>query len=363
MGGPRREVARIRRGKAVTADAHAGAPRPHPPRAASMRDVAALAGVSHQTVSRVINGHASIREATRERVQRAMDELNYRPNRAARALVTARSRTIGVLSTSAAALYGPVSSINAIQDAGREAGYYIAVAQLADLTQAGIDAGIDHLLAQAVEGIIVIAPQEVVLDQIAAAHLGVPYITLQGGTASIDRELSVDQVAGARAATRHLIDLGHRTIVHLAGSQAWFEAQARRAGYEAELASAGLPVPVVPHGDWTAEFGYRAARQLLADPAITAVFASNDQMALGVYHAAHELGRRVPDELSVVGFDDIPEAAHFWPPLTTVLQDFTALGRGSVERLVAEIEGGAEPTAASILPDLVVRASTAPPAA
>lgn len=362
------------KGDAVTADEHAEPPqssgpaapnapseRPHPPRASSMRDVAALAGVSHQTVSRVINGHASLRDATRDRVQRAMDELNYRPNRAARALVTARSRTIGVLSTSAAALYGPVSSINAIQDAGREAGYYIAVAQLADLTPAGIEAGLDHLLAQAVEGIIVIAPQEAVLEQIAAARLGVPYITLQSGTASIDRELSVDQVAGARAATRHLVELGHRTIAHLAGPQAWFEAQARRAGYEEELAAAGLPVPVVPHGDWTAEFGYRAGLQLLADRSLTAVFASNDQMALGVYHAAHELERRIPEDLSVIGFDDIPEAAHFWPPLTTVLQDFTALGRGSVERLVAEIEGGAEPSAASILPDLVVRASTAPP--
>ena len=343
----------------MAADAHAD--RPHPPRAASMRDVAALAGVSHQTVSRVLNGHESIRDATRERVQRAMDELNYRPNRAARALVTARSRTIGVLSTSAAALYGPVSSINAIQDAGRAAGYYIAVAQLADLTPAGIEAGIDHLLAQAVEGIIVIAPQEVVLEQVAAARIGVPYITLQSGTASIDRELSVDQVAGARAATRHLIDLGHHTIAHLAGPLEWFEAQARRAGYEQELAAAGLPIPVVPHGDWTAEFGYRASLQLLADRNVTAVFTSNDQMALGVYHAAHELGRSIPGDLSVVGFDDIPEAAHYWPPLTTVLQDFTALGRGSVERLVAEIEGGAEATGTSIQPDLVVRASTAAP--
>ncbi|WP_348790120.1 LacI family DNA-binding transcriptional regulator [Leifsonia sp. NPDC080035] len=324
-----------------------------------MRDVAQLAGVSHQTVSRVINAHPSIRDSTRQRVLDAMEQLRYRPNAAARALVTARSRTIGVLSTSAAALYGPVSSINAIQGQGREAGYYVAVTQLSDLSDEGIAAGIDHLLSQAVEGIIVIAPQDAVLRRVAAAAIGVPYVTLQGGAQVVTRELTVDQEAGARAATRHLIDLGHRRIVHVAGPLEWFEAQARVDGYLGELHSAGLPEPPVQRGDWSAESGYRAAMEFVGDPDVTAVFASNDQMALGVYHAAHERGRRIPDDLSVVGFDDIPEAAHFWPPLTTVLQDFTELGRRSVERLVAEIEGGEEPVPASILPELVVRGSTA----
>ncbi|MFP3464246.1 LacI family DNA-binding transcriptional regulator [Leifsonia sp. SIMBA_070] len=328
-------------------------------RAPSMRDVAALAGVSHQTVSRVINGHASIRESTRQRVRDAMLQLHYRPNRAARALVTARSRTIGVLSTSAAALYGPVSSINAIQDAGRTAGYSVAVAQLPDLSRESIAAGVDHLLAQSVEGIVVIAPQEVVIEQLETAALDVPYVTLQGGASSLQRELTVDQVAGARAATRHLIDLGHERIVHLSGPLTWFEAQARAHGYRTELGEAGLEAPSVREGDWTAESGYRLGLHVLDDAAVTAVFASNDQMALGVYHAANERGRRIPDDLSVVGFDDIPEAAHFWPPLTTVLQDFTELGRRSVESLVAEIEGGREPTAVSLLPDLIVRRSTA----
>jgi DNA-binding LacI/PurR family transcriptional regulator len=323
-----------------------------------MRDVARLAGVSHQTVSRVLNGHPSIRESTKERVLRAMDDLRYRPNRAARALVTARSSTIGVLSTSAAALYGPVSSIGAIQDAGREAGYYVTVAHLDSLEPQGIAAGIDHLLAQAVEGIVVIAPQDTVLDEIAAIGVGVPYVTLQAGHAYADSELSVDQVAGARAATRHLIDLGHRRIVHLSGPTEWIEGRARLHGFEQEVREAGLEVLPAPRGDWTAEFGYRAGLEMLADPTVTAVFASNDQTALGLYHAAHELGRRVPEHLSVVGFDDIPEAAHFWPPLTTVRQDFTELGRRSVARLVAEIEGRVEPTAGNIQPELIVRAST-----
>lgn len=332
------------------------------PRAASMRDVAQLAGVSHQTVSRVINDHPSIRATTRQRVLDAMEQLHYRPNRAARALVTARSRTLGVLSTTAAALYGPVSSINAVQGAARAAGYYLAVAQLSELSAGAIAAALDHLLAQAVEGIIVIAPQELVLDEISRAGLSVPYVTLQGGSEYVARELTVDQEAGARLATTHLIGLGHRSIVHVTGPLAWFEAQARVEGYRSELAAAGLPVPPLLEGDWSAESGYRASHAFVHDPSVTAVFASNDQMALGVYHAAREAGRTIPHDLSVVGFDDIPEAAHFWPPLTTVLQDFTELGRRSVERLVAEIEGGDPPGPASLLPELVVRASTAPPA-
>jgi len=329
-------------------------------RAASMRDVAALAGVSHQTVSRVINGHPSIRESTRQRVRAAMDQLHYRPNRAARALVTARSRTIGVLSTSAAALYGPVSSITAIQDAGRAAGYSVAVAQLPDLGADSLSAGVDHLLAQSVEGIVVIAPQEVVLDRLQRAQLGVPYVTLLGGPSQVQRELTVDQLAGARAATQHLVRLGHRRIVHLSGPLEWFEAEARVDGYRAELDAAGLRPEPVREGDWTAESGYVLGGRVLDDPGVTAVFASNDQMALGVYHAARERGLDIPARLSVVGFDDIPEAAHFWPPLTTVRQDFTELGRRSVESLVAEIEGGTEPTPVRLRPTLVVRASTGP---
>jgi DNA-binding LacI/PurR family transcriptional regulator len=254
-----------------------------------------------------------------------------------------------------------VSSINAIQDAGRAAGYSVAVAQLPDLGGTSISAGLDHLLGQSVEGIVVIAPQEVVLDRLQSARLGVPYVTLLGGPSTVQRELTVDQVSGARAATQHLIRLGHRRIVHLSGPLEWFEAEARVHGYRAELTDAGLlPEPVL-EGDWTAESGYLLARRVLDDPGVTAVFASNDQMALGVYHAARERGLGIPEQVSVVGFDDIPEAAHFWPPLTTVLQDFTELGRRSVESLIAEIEGGAEPTAVSLQPELIVRSSTGRP--
>jgi len=325
-----------------------------------MRDVARVAGVSHQTVSRVLNGHPSIRASTRERVVQAMDALHYRPNRAARALVTARSNTIGVLTSSAAALYGPVSSMGAIQNAGREAGYYVTVAQLADLSAESIADGIDHLLAQAVEGVVVIAPQERVLDQIAAS-LDVPYVTLQAGAQYAEKELSVDQIAGARVATRHLIDLGHRRIAHVSGPLGWIEAQARVRGFEEELRSAGFDALPPIRGDWSAQSGYVAGLELLADLTVTAVFASNDQLALGVMHAARDLGRDIPGDLSIVGFDDIPESAHFCPPLTTVRQDFAELGRRCVARLVAEIESTEEPHPGNVQPALIVRASTAAP--
>ncbi len=327
-------------------------------RAPSMRDVARIAGVSHQTVSRVINHHPSIRESTKQRVLAVMDELQYRPNRAARALVTSRSNTIGVLAASAASLYGPASSISAIEDAARDAGYSVTVAHLGSLDHEDIVAAIDHLMAQAVEGVVVVAPQAPVLEAISSVSIGVPYVTMQTAGVLEGHELSVDQIAGARAATRHLIELGHRRIVHLAGPQDWLEARARMKGFFDELDAAGLPRTDAVLGDWTADFGYAAGRALLADHGVTAVFSSNDQMALGVLHAIRDAGLAVPGDISVVGFDDIPEAAHFWPPLTTVRQDFAELGRRCIALLLADIDGVASPVGEVVQPQLIVRAST-----
>ena len=180
-------------------------------RAPSIRDVARLAGVSHQTVSRVLNNHPSIRDTTKARVQQVMDELQYRPNRAARALVRGTSRTIGVLSASSSQ-YGPASSIAAIQDAAREAGYYVNTANLTSADPETIEAALDHLMLQSVEGIVVIAPQMRVFDVLDQLSMAVPYVTLQSTGHLNEHGLSFDQIAGARAATRHLIDLGHRNI-------------------------------------------------------------------------------------------------------------------------------------------------------
>ncbi len=328
----------------------AGARRP------SIRDVARLADVSHQTVSRVLNDHPSIRPETRARVLDVMAQLQYRPNRAARALVTSRSQTLGILAASSTQ-YGPASSIAAIEAAARARGYWVSTANIDARDPDSLSQGLAHLSAQSIEGLVVIAPQVRVIRAIAALHLDIPYVTLQSAELDPGHTLSVDQIAGARLATRHLIERGHRQIYHLAGPQDWVEAEARMRGFLEEMAASDIPTTAPILGDWTADFGYYAGRELLSVRDFTAIFSSNDQMALGLLHAIREAGLDVPGDISIVGFDDIPEAAHFSPPLTTVRQDFTELGRRCVDLLLG---GGADAgeSPGAIAPELVVRASS-----
>lgn len=343
-----------------------------PARAANIRDVARRAGVSHQTVSRVLNNHPSLRAETRDRVLAAMHELNFRPNRAARALVTSRTTTIGVL-VSKGFEYGPAASLQAIDSAARAAGYAVDIAHLDVMDGPLVRAALDRLLAHGVDGLIILAPQAQTLREIERLSITLPFVTIHSAREQDDHRLSVDQAGGAALATRHLLELGHRRIVHVAGPDDWLETEARVRGYLAEMTAWEQEPEIVASGDWTAESGYRAGRLMLQDPGITAVFSSNDQAALGVMHAAHEAGRRIPEDLSVVGFDDIPEAAHYWPPLSTVRQDFPELGRRCVATLL-ELMGSTEvgeeypggdgaPRRHSrvlrdVTPDLVVRAST-----
>ncbi len=324
-------------------------------KAPSIRDVARLAGVSHQTVSRVLNNHPSIRPETKQRVLDVMERLQYKPNRAARALVTSRSRTIGILSASSTQ-YGPASSIAAIEEAARASGYWVSTANIESVDARSIADGLAHLAAQGIEGLVVIAPQVRVFDTLAQLSIDVPYVTLQstdrdpGHAYNVpyvslqttgrdpDHALSVDQIAGARMATRHLIGLGHRSIYHLAGPQDWIEAEARMRGFLDEMSAQDVPTTAPILGDWTADFGYYAGRELLTVRDFTAIFASNDQMALGLMHAVRDAGLEIPRDVSIIGFDDIPEAAHFWPPLTTVRQDFAELGRRCVALLLGDID-------------------------
>lgn len=333
---------------------------PEKVRAPNIRDVAKLAGVSYQTVSRVLNEHPSIRDSTKQRVLDVIREIGYRPNQAARALVTSRSRTIGVL-TSQNAHYGPTTSVTAIEHAAREAGYRITVTSVASSEYPSIKAALDHLLTQSIEALVVIAPQVRVLEAIRELHIDVPYVTLQNAdVGGADHSMSVDQVAGARLATQHLIDLGHTEIMHISGPQDWIEAEARMQGYLDAINAADLRTRAPILGDWSAHFGYYAGLELLRLRDFTAVFASNDQMALGFMHACWDSGLDVPGDVSVVGFDDIPEAAHFFPPLTTIRQNFGEIGRRAVSLLLAELQG-ADVDHGQIKPELVVRRSTAGP--
>jgi DNA-binding LacI/PurR family transcriptional regulator len=338
--------------------------RPRATRPPVMADVARLAGVSHQTVSRVINGQTNLRPATRLRVEEAIRQLGYRPNSAARALVTKRSATVGVIG-SKSGFGGPSAGHRAIQAAGREAGYFVSSVNLHDLTRDAVSDAVDHLRDQRVEGIVLIAANDDAVE--VARHqevAGIPVVVVEGSLDKARWTVGVDQVAGAVLATEHLLDLGHTEIVHVAGPMQWTEARGRLRGWEQAMHAAGLrPSPHVD-GDWTAESGYRAGQALARRDDLTAVFVANDQMALGLLRALWEAGRSVPGDVSVVGFDDIPEAAFLIPPLTTVRQDFTAVGHRAIEILqtaIAEPASGADVPARLIQPELVARASTAAP--
>ena len=324
-------------------------------RAPSIYDVARRAAVSHQTVSRVLNGYAGIRPETRDRVHAALAELGYRPNRAARALATNRTHSIGVLVPETAD-FGPTSSLHSVERAARDEGFHALVTSTG-LDQASVRASLGFLVAQSIEALVVIAPYRVVIDELAAVPADIPTVALQTGAAGTDDLVGVDQRAGGRLAAEHLLALGHRRIQQLTGPADFLEAVVRRDAVDDTLRAAG--VEVLPHlgGDWTADSGYAAGA--LVDPAATAVVCGNDQMALGLVHALADLGRRVPDDVSIVGYDDIPESAHSLPPLTTIHQDFREVGVRAVRHLVARILGEEPAPESAIAPTLVRRASTA----
>jgi DNA-binding LacI/PurR family transcriptional regulator len=348
-------------GRGAAAPAADAAPEPRR-RGAVMADVARLAGVSHQTVSRVINDSAHVRPETRRRVLAAMRTLDYRPNPAARALVTGRSRTLGVVSFDTT-LYGPASTLFAIEQAAHAAGYFITIVSLLAMDRAAVLGAVDRLRVQGVDGILVITPQEGAAEAVLNLPSAVPVVAVEAGRPGSVPLVAVDQFAGAVSATQLLLDLGHRTVWHVAGPPDFLEAQQRVEGWRATLEAAGAEAPPVLTGDWSPRSGYEVGRRLAEDSGVTAVFVANDQMALGVLRALHERGRSIPREISVVGFDDIPEAQYFMPPLTTVRQDFGEVGRSSL-RLLLDLmrsERGHPPSRLTIAPELVVRRSTAPP--
>lgn len=325
---------------------------------ANIRQVAALAGVSHQTVSRVLNGHPNIRPATRERVLKAIGELDYRPNGAARALATNKTNRIGVIVDSTVE-YGPNSTLRGLETAARAAGYSVTSATVGDDTL-GPSVAFEHLMAQGIDALCVIAPRSSSLDRLRQSTLHMPAVVVKSAKDDTFLTVSVDQELGAALAVRHLIDLGHRRIVHVAGPLDWLDAWARHRAWQSELKAAGIEELDVVVGDWSAAFGYEVARHAGRLPECTAIFAGNDQMALGLIHGFAERGIRVPDDVSIVGFDDLPEAKHFLPPLTTVRQDFRALGERSVEVLRAALEGNELDRRSIIAPLLIIRESTAP---
>jgi DNA-binding LacI/PurR family transcriptional regulator len=335
--------------------------RKRPP---SQSDVASLAGVSTQTVSRVANGSSNVDENTRERVLSAMRMLGYHRNSAARALNLGRFHMLGVISFDLSA-HGNARTLDAISRAARAAGYSVNVAAVVSQTEDAVQAAVSQLTGQAVDGLVVIEAQ--ILDRTGLQlSAGVPMVVLDGDPEHPFSSVDNNQTAGAQAATEHLLELGHRSVWHVAGPQDSYSARHRATAWHDTLKRAGVRVPPLQLGDWTADSGYRIGRELAARDDVTAIFASNDHMALGVIRAMHEAGRGIPGDVSVVGFDDVSESGYFFPPLTTIHQDFEEIGRRCVSLLLDQIHNPGAQTPKSLItvpPRLVVRASSGPPPA
>jgi DNA-binding LacI/PurR family transcriptional regulator len=335
---------------------------PNAVRSPAMTDVAKLAGVSHQTVSRVLNDHPNVREQTRLRVRAAIAELGYRPNRAARALVTGRSQLLGIVAQNST-LYGPASLLAAFEQAAAEAGFAVSVGSVGRLDRESIAGAVERHLDQRVAGLVVIAPVASADDALQEMPDGVPLVTIDGDPRRPHALVTVDQAAGARAATEHLLAAGHATVWHVCGPQEWYDAAGRIEGWRAALRDAGAEIPPLVPADWSAASGYSAGLMLARMPEVTAVFTANDHQALGLLRAFSERGRRVPQDVSVVGFDDVPEAAYYIPPLTTVRPDFAAVARAGLDLLLRQIAGDRTPADRVIIaPSLVVRESVSRPA-
>ncbi|MBB2741706.1 UNVERIFIED_ORG: DNA-binding LacI/PurR family transcriptional regulator [Microbispora rosea subsp. rosea] len=328
----------------------------------SMADVARLAGVSSQTVSRVANGHPGVVGATREQVLAAMRELGYRPNSAARALRYGQFNTIGVILFGLAST-GNSRTVEAIATHAAAEGYAITLIPIGIPTQDNVLGAFTRMGELAVDAVIVIIEIHLLDAGTVTLPPGVHVVVVDSDAGDRYSVVDTDQAEGARLAVRHLLDLGHETVWHVTGPKTSFAGQRRAQAWRLALEEAGRPVPPPLHGDWSAESGYAAGLALAGEPGCTAVFASNDQMALGLLRAFHERGRAVPADISVVGFDDIPDASCFVPPLTTVHQDFAEVGRRCVQGVLRQIrEGGASQPGTELVPTrLVVRESTAPP--
>ncbi len=328
-------------------------------RGPSMHDVAARAGVSHQTVSRVLNGFAGIRPGTRDRVLAAIADLGYRRNVAARSLATGRSQAVGVLIPNTPD-FGPTSSFYAVERALRDAGLQ-ALSTTTSNDAESVDEALDFLFGRSIEALVLMAPTRAVLDVADARASDVPVAYLLTGGERAPWSVSVDQGQGVRLAIDHLVAHGHTRIQHITGPADATEAQLRKNAFVAETMRLGLSRLPMIEGDWSAQSGFDAGSHV--DPSATAVFCGNDQMALGLIHALGLRGVGVPRQLSVIGFDDIPEAAHMMPPLTTIRQDFRRVGALAVDVLVAALAGEDLPDTTPLPAELIVRESVAGPGA
>ncbi len=332
-----------------------------PPREATLEDVAGACGVSYQTVSRVVNNSPSVADKTRSKVLRAIDALGYRPNLTARRLATRRASVIGMVGSNITH-HGPAQVFVAIEETAKRAGYNLMFARVNGPDRAELQEAITDLCAHQVDGLVIGVHAKGRLGLIRKLCRHTPFVTLDAEVAADVPTVVVDQRHGVRLVIEHLLALGHRRVAHVRGPVDWPPADERKAAWNQALLDAGLePGPCVA-GDWSAESGHRATERLLTlgMEQFTAIFAANDQMALGALRALHDHGVDVPGEVSVAGYDDLPEARFFSPALTTVHHDFAAEGGRCIQVLLSMVNGESPDLPLSMLqPDLTVRESTA----
>lgn len=338
-----------------------GSGNPKRRRTVSMADVARVTGVSSQTVSRVSNGFPGVNEETRRQVLAAMKDLGYRPNSAARALKRGEFRTIGVI-TFTLSTTGNVRTLEAIATSAAHEGYAVTLLPVAVPTQDEVRGAFSRLGELAIDAAIVIMEVHLLDEARLSLPPHVKVVVADSDAGDRYSVVDTDQAGGTRDAVNHLLSLGHRTVWHLAGPEGSYAAQRRADAWRSALEDEGRVPPLLVRGDWSAESGYRAGLRIAEQAECTAVFAANDQMALGLLRALHERGRRVPEDVSVVGFDDISEAGSFQPPLTTVHQDFAEVGRRCVEGVLHQMRQSGPGHGTTLVPTrLVLRESTAPP--
>ena len=331
-------------------------------RPVGMRDVAKIAGVSHQTVSRVINTPGLVQPQTRDRVLQVIEMLNYRPHAAARALSVRRSGTIGVLD-SGSQIHGQAIMLQTVETAARRHGFATSVAAVAQGTPTVIKEAFQHLLDKGVEGIVIMGNTAQLASAAERVSSSVPVamVTSSAPEYSTVLRVGVDSEGGARSVVRHLAANGRTRIAHISGPGGWLDAQARAAGWRAELALLGLPAQDPVEGDWLPKAGYSAAKELLDRGGIDAIFVANDHMAMGALRAISDAGLRVPEDVAVAGFDDLVGTDFLKPSLTTVHQPFEEVGEVCIASLLSAI-AGKDVDNVLLDAELVIRESTGLPA-
>jgi DNA-binding LacI/PurR family transcriptional regulator len=330
-------------------------------RAATIYDVAKLANVSHQTVSRLLKGYQGIRPETRQRVEAALVDLKYRPNLVARSLATNRSHRIGALAHEIEQV-GPGRILVGASRAAREAGYLLDIISFDPTNESDIQRALRMTESGDLAGIIAFASTDAVTEAFSATRFTVPCYVEGEDEDSVETDVETRNATGVRLLVEHLAKLGHTRFLEIAGPQEWISARNRHFAYQSALESHGLAGVATSLGDWSPASGYAAAMALPLDSGATALVVANDQMALGAIRALSERGLSVPEEMSVVGFDDIPEAPFFQPPLTTIRLDFDLQGRLAFAKLLERLgETVPGPPPPPFVGELIIRSSTAQP--